>query len=117
MGWAHDWGKDALLNFPEYFHNAVFYATLFRFLSPRRQGRFEAIRRDLASLHVAAASAALDDGRVVEEPAGEPAVWEAAEMVAPVTRSLRLYVDSADYRGIVEDTREALRFRLEPQVA
>ncbi len=117
MGWANDWGKDALLNFPEYFHNAVFYATLFCFLSPRRQGRFEAMRRDLAGLHVASASAALADGRVIEESTGEVAYWEPAEMVAPVTRSLRQYVDSADYRRIAEETRESLRFRLEPQVA
>jgi hypothetical protein len=117
MTWAHDWGKDALLNFPEYFHNAVFYATLFRFLSPRRQGRFEALRRDLASLHVAAASTAVEEGRVIEESSGSVWEWQGGEMVAPVTRSLRDYLDSADYRKAVEEARASVRFSLAPRVA
>src|SRR4029453_19687251 len=54
--WATAWGKDALLNVPEYFHNAVFYTARFRFLEPAEQGRFEALRRVLATLPVAEAS-------------------------------------------------------------
>ena len=36
LAWSHDWGKDALVNYPAYYHNAVFYSRLFRFLSPLR---------------------------------------------------------------------------------
>jgi hypothetical protein len=112
MAWAHEWGKDALLNFPEYFHNAVFYATMFRFVSPARQGRFEALRRDLAPLHVCDASAAVNDGRVVEEPGEEPLRWEAAEMISPVTRGVKAALESDAYAAAVAAARDATRFRV-----
>lgn len=112
LQWATDWGKDGLLNLPEYFHNAVFYSEIFRFVHPRQQGRFEALRRDLAGLHVAVASLAVDDGRVVSEPDGEPLRWEPGEMVAPLTSRLRRAFDSEDYAREVGEARDAARFRL-----
>ena len=112
MTWAHEWGKDALLNFPEYYHNAVFYSSMFRFVSPARQGRLEALRRDLASLPVCDASAAVAEGRVIDETTGAPFAWEAAEMIAPVTDSVKRALDSAAYRDAVRVAREAARFRV-----
>jgi hypothetical protein len=106
---AGAWGKDGVLNFPEYFHNAVFYSSLFRFLSPTRQGRFEALRRDLAALPVAAASAALDDGRIVDA-SGAPFRWEPGEMLAPLTDTVRGYLDSKEYADAVGAARDAARF-------
>jgi hypothetical protein len=113
MAWATDWGKDGLLGFPAYFHNAVFCSSLFRFLSPVRQGRLEALQRDLATLPIAEASAAVAKGRVVEEPGGGVLSWEAGEMVSPITRHLKAYLDSPEYATAVKKTRDATRFRLQ----
>jgi hypothetical protein len=112
MTWAHEWGKDALLNYPEYYHNAVFYASMFRFVSPARQGRLEALRRDLASLHVCEASAAVHEGRVAEEPSGTPLAWEAAEMISPVTDSVTRALGSDAYAKAVRAARDGARFRV-----
>jgi hypothetical protein len=112
MTWAHEWGKDALLDFPEYYHNAVFYASMFRFVSPARQGRLEALRRDLSSLHVCETSAAIDEGRVIEEPGGRPFQWQAAEMLSPVTASVTSALDSDAYKDAVASARNAVRFRV-----
>jgi hypothetical protein len=112
MSWAHEWGKDGLLNFPAYFHNAVFYATMFHFVSPARQGRFEALRRDLASLHVCAASAAVDEGKVVEDPGARPFRWQAAEMISPVSSSLKAVFESRPYARAVAKAREAAKFHV-----
>ncbi len=116
MGWAEDWGKDGLLNFPDYYHNALFYAQVFRFVSPLRQGRFEALREALTSLPLAAASWAVDGGRVVEETerGRAPYVWEPGEMVAPLTPDLRAYLDSEAYRRAAAEARTRARFVLEP---
>jgi hypothetical protein len=108
LSWAEQWGKDGLLTFPAYFHNAVFYARAFRFLSPARQGRLLALQRDLATLHVAAASAAVEDGRVVEN--GRPYAWEAGEMVAPLTPLLRAALQSDDYRRAMEAACDSARY-------
>ena len=112
MTWAHEWGKDGLLNFPEYYHNAVFYSSMFRFISPARQGRFEALRRDIGPLHVCEASAAVDEGRVVEEPGTTPFRWQAAEMISPITRGLKAALDSKPYAKAVAQSRDSAKFHL-----
>jgi hypothetical protein len=111
--WAEDWGKDGLLNFPEYFHNALIYAPAFRFLSPEREGRFRALRRDLAKLSMAEASWAVEEGRVREEPGNAVFRWEPAEMVAPLSHDVRRYFESADYARTVEESGERVIFRSE----
>lgn len=110
--WAEDWGKDGLLNFPEYYHNALIYAPAFRFIAPAREGRFQALRRDLAPLSVAEASWAVHDGRVREEPAGVALRWEPAEMVAPVSHDVRRYLEAPDYGRAVEESAARTRFRV-----
>jgi hypothetical protein len=115
LHWARAWGKDGLVTVPQYYHNAVFYSAIFRFLSPDRQGRFEALRRDLARLPVARASALVESGLVAPTPGDEPFVWTPADMATPLTAPLRAYFDSAEYAGAVAESREATRFRLLPR--
>jgi GNAT superfamily N-acetyltransferase len=112
LAWAHDWGKDALVNYPAHYHNAVFYSRLFRFLSARREGRMCALRRDLESLSVTDASWAVEQGRVVEEPGGKVLRWRPSEMVAPITRVLKTYMKSDPYEAAVAEAREATHYRL-----
>lgn len=124
--WATLWGKDGLLNTPEYFHNAVFYGSrrrpagaeaprppLFQFVSSVRQGRFEALVRDLEMLRVAEASAAVEEGRVWEEPAGRVFRWEPGEMVSPITPALQLCLDAPETLNAVAAARDAVRFRVQ----
>jgi hypothetical protein len=109
---AKAWGKDGLGNVPQHYHNAVFYTPLFRFLAPERQGRFEALRRDLQGLPVATASAAVEAGHVLATPGDEPYLWTPESMASPLTSKLRDYLDSAGYRAAVDKSRESVRFRL-----
>jgi hypothetical protein len=111
LRWARAWGKDGLANVPQYYHNAVFYSPIFRFLSPGQQGLFEALRRDLGHLPVAQASAAVEAGRVVAAPGGEPFVWTPAEMITPLTARLAACLDSPEYQRAVALSRDSQRFR------
>jgi len=112
LHWARAWGKDALVAVPQYYHNAVFYSAIFRFLSAERQGGFEALRRDLSRLSVARASAAVEGGRVIATPGEEPFPWTPAEMITPLTAPLGAHFDSADYAAAVAQSRADTRFRL-----
>jgi hypothetical protein len=114
MAWAYDWGKDALVNYPAYYHNAVLYSRVFRFLSPKREGRMDALRRDLEGLSVADASSAIDKGRVIEEPPGRVLRWKPSEMVAPLTRILKSYMKSEEYEAAVTTARDSVRYRVVP---
>ena len=110
LRWARAWGKDAVLNHPEYFHNARFYAPPFVFLSAQDQGRFEALCRDLAPLPVAAAAAAIENGQVVDDETGAVVQWEGRPMAMPVSEALRACFESKGYRDVVAQERESVRF-------
>lgn len=110
-GWAAAFGKDALLNVPEHYHNALFYAGQFRFLDPVEQGRFEALRRDLSGLRVAEASFAIEQGRVRDAVAESTFAWDPGAMVAPVGAALSAVLVGPAYREAVAAAREAARFR------
>lgn len=112
LGWAAAWGKDALVNVPEYFHNARFYAPPFAFLSAAEQGRFEALCRDLAYLPVAEASTALEACRVVDAVTGRAVSWEPGDMLAALTTPVRAYLESDDYARAAAESRDARRFRV-----
>jgi hypothetical protein len=112
LEWATGWGKDAVLNHPGFFHNARFYSPPFFFLSPPAQGRFEALCRDLATLPVAAAAAAIESGQVWEEPAGTVVRWQGDPMAVPITPPLAACFASPQYRDAAARARESVRFRL-----
>ena len=110
--WAEDWGKDGLLGFPEYYHNAAIYSRAFRFLSPVRQGRFEALRQALSGLPLAEASRLVSEGRVRDGATEQALLWEPAEMVAATSTDVRHYLESADYRTAAADAGKAARFTI-----
>jgi acetoin utilization deacetylase AcuC-like enzyme len=63
---------------PTHFHTAYSGRHAMTFVDPARQGRFEALVRDLASLSLLEATTAVEEGRVQLD--GRPYVWEADEM-------------------------------------
>ena len=113
--WVAEFGKDALLNQPAYFHNALFYAESFRFVSAARQGEFEALRRDLGHLSPAGASWAVEKGHVqaVERDGTRRRLrWEPAPMIDPRTDDLQDALGSRAYADLVAASRDAVRFDL-----
>ena len=64
---------------PSWFHMAFAARHDARFVDPARQGRFEALTRDLKAVPLVEATRALADGRVKLN--GEPYRWEPDEMV------------------------------------
>jgi acetoin utilization deacetylase AcuC-like enzyme len=88
---------------PAYFHTAYAARQEFAFIDPERQGRFEALVRDLAHVPLLEATIAVAEGRVRMD--GEPYTWEADEMAYWLRES------PAD-AGEVERERERVRFSL-----
>lgn len=109
--WAEDWGKDGLLAFPPHYHGAVLPGPSWRFLSPVRQGRLDALRRDLAALSLAEAARAIEEHRVLDA-AGTVLKWEPAEMAIPLAPDLDHYIASEAYREASARSCESGRFRL-----
>ncbi len=100
---------DGLMNHPAHCHTAVLYGKVMHFVDPRAEGRFQALRRDLAGLDLAAATRAVDDGRVLDA-AGEPLSWQGLPQVMPITLQVRTWLDSPEYRESVAGTTESEHF-------
>ncbi len=64
---------------PAHYHTAYAARHEFQFVDPDRQGRFEALVRDLAGVPLLEATVALAEGKVRLD--GAPYRWEADEMV------------------------------------
>ncbi|MBL8920624.1 MAG: histone deacetylase [Myxococcaceae bacterium] len=90
---------------PSWFHMAWAARDSARFVDPRRQGRFEALCRDLRQVPLLQATRAVAEGRVLLN--GAPYAWEADEMV----RWLHPKEDEAD-RAAITTEREASHFTL-----
>lgn len=95
---------------PAHYHTAYAARHAFTFVDPERQGRFEALVRDLAGVPLLEATNAVAEGRVLLD--GRPYAWEADEMVYWLREPI------AD-AGEVERERERVRFTYDraPQAA
>ncbi len=90
---------------PMEYHLAVQARSRFRFVEPARQGRFEALARDLAHLPLLEATRRVAEGRVRLN--GQPYAWEADDMVS---RHVPLSGDA----GVIAAERERCHFTVEP---
>jgi hypothetical protein len=71
-------GLGAVVFRPAHFHTAFAARHAFQFVDPDRQGRFEALLRDLAGVPLLEATSAVAAGHVKLD--GKPYAWEADEM-------------------------------------
>jgi len=71
-------GLNAVVFRPAWYHMAYAARYHFRYIDPRRQGRFEAILRDLGKLPLREVTLAFAQGRVLMN--GVAYTWEADEM-------------------------------------
>jgi acetoin utilization deacetylase AcuC-like enzyme len=72
-------GVGAVVFRPAHYHTAYAARHTFQFVNPDRQGRFEALVRDLADAPLVEATLAIDQGKVTMN--GAPYAWEADEMI------------------------------------
>jgi acetoin utilization deacetylase AcuC-like enzyme len=101
-------GLEGVAFAPSWYHLAFFARERCRFVDPERQGRFEALVRDLRKLPLAAATAAVSAGRVLLD--GAPYRWEPDDMA--------LWLDGREPDPArVKAARESAHFRLPPEPA
>jgi len=101
-------GLTGVIYRPAHYHTAFPARHYFSFVDPDRQGRFEALVRDVAGVPLIEATAALDEGRVLMN--GNPYAWEADEMAFWLR-------ESPAEPGEVAAERERVKFTLVPRPA
>jgi hypothetical protein len=107
---ARETGKQAVVNIPEYYHNAVLYQPAFRFFSPFVEGRFRALQKFLKKLNLAEASHAVASGKIWNQTKNEPFVWKPHEQILGLDRRISEYVKSEAYLQKAKEAEEASKF-------
>jgi hypothetical protein len=111
---ARDLGADGVVNRPKFFHDALLFqrSRLFLFLSGVEQGRFEALRRDLASLSLRDATLAVA-GWCVRDEAGAVVRWDPGYLVFPLSDRLTAHFHAAGYAAAVAESQRRARFTVD----
>jgi acetoin utilization deacetylase AcuC-like enzyme len=103
---------DGLLFVPSHYHIAFQGRKTMQFLEAAAEGRYRALQEPLQGLPLAAATAAVEAGRVVDVATGKPFEWTPAPMVFPVSERLRALVQGEEYERQVAAAAEGLELRL-----
>eukprot|EP00123_Amoebidium_parasiticum_P000579 comp11423_c0_seq1/m.5829 comp11423_c0_seq1/g.5829 ORF comp11423_c0_seq1/g.5829 comp11423_c0_seq1/m.5829 type:complete len:384 (-) comp11423_c0_seq1:487-1638(-) len=100
-------GRDAIVNNPLYFHNAVMYAHGgCTFVNPEFEGVFQSLCADLMpylldpKLGLAVVSRAIYHGRLVHKATGKRVKWVAQEQLLPFSSRLRNILTNSDYKSV-----------------
>jgi acetoin utilization deacetylase AcuC-like enzyme len=104
-------GLDGLVQSSAHFHGALISSREALFWDPVREGRFRALRRVLADLRLADATARVEAGRVLDA-GGRPVRWEGAEQLLPVSPRLRAHFEGTLYRAAAEEAEREAAYRV-----
>lgn len=107
---ANEIGKEAVINIPEYYHNAVLYQPVFRFYSPYVEGRFLALQKFLHGLTLSDASSLIASCSLFDDAADKVFVWKPHEQVLGLIPRVIEYFDSEAYRRKVLEVEQSTSF-------
>lgn len=88
---------EGLLSRPSHYHNAALAGPQYQFLDPAIEGRFRAIRRALAHLSIAEATALVDAGELRDDT-GASIAWQPGDQMLPTSPRLIAYFDSPAFK-------------------
>ncbi len=105
--------KDGILNFPQYYHNAVIYSEIFKFYDPYMHGTLMALKASLSKYSLAQASFAVSLGCVKNLRDGDYFTWRTEELILPLSPNLQQYFASREYENIIRNTMKEYSFDID----
>ena len=109
---ARQVGKEAVVNIPEYYHNAVLYHPAFRFFSAYVEGRFLKLMLSLRNLSLADASHYVAEQKVWNVTKQEQFVWKPHEQILPLSDRIKKYFQSEIYQVKVKEAETQTQFQV-----
>jgi hypothetical protein len=101
-----------ILAFPAYYHNALLFSRQFRFLDPEKEGEIFAIRETFPKVPFKDLAWIIHLNCLSEEEKGIYE-WHAAEQVLPLSKNLKKYFDSSEYKENVKRFKREKRFSID----
>lgn len=103
-------GKEAVVNIPEYYHNAVLYHPAFRFFLPEIEGKFLALKKFLGHRSLAEASGLVTSQKIKDENTNQTFHWKAHEQILGLSPKIKEYFDSPHYLEKVKEAEDHAHF-------
>ena len=100
--------RDGILNTPEHWYNAYLYYTLckYHFFNPAFEGYFKSIvksvENDIHMYSLTKVSWAIAQGKLIHIPSNSSVKWVSSEQFYPMNKKLKKFVNSKEYKEIVE---------------
>ncbi len=104
---------EAIVNHPNYYHNAWLYRDGFRFYDPENQARVKALHRDLRGLTAAEMAWAIELECVRSAETGQRFQWRSGLQLLPLSDRVRAYVESREHREQTERYLGKKRYELD----
>jgi len=104
---------DGLLNIPEHYHNAILYASEFKYFNPETEGKLWAIHRDLRDWSLADLSWAIEWGCLQHKGNGARATWVTEEQILATSQRLKNYFDSSEYKKRVKESLKSHNYQID----
>lgn len=108
---------DGLTFVPAHFHTAAQARGVLRFLDPRDEARFVALKEALGGRSLLESTHLVEAGKLVDESTGEAVGWSPARMVVPLSAALRDIVGGPAYDAQVEEAARAMKLRVAAEPA
>jgi hypothetical protein len=103
-----------LLAVPEYYHNAQMYSKKLYFVKPDHEGKRCALERDLLKKsNLSTVSWAIEKKCVLEN--GKKFEWFTSEVVLPLDNDIKNYINSEEYKKIVEKTMQQYTYSIKTE--
>lgn len=112
-----DLNKDSVIGFPEFYHNAVIYNKMFKFIHPSMEGKLKRMKEDLSDYPLDEVSFAFCGGCIVERNlktgVENYVVWEAEEMGLPISEKMKRYFSSPEYTALRDESYSSFSYRFD----
>ncbi|MBF0552014.1 MAG: universal stress protein [Deltaproteobacteria bacterium] len=106
-------GKEAVVNCPQFYHNAWMYRERFKFLNPADEGQLLALIRDTSDYTLADVSWAIYLGCCTEANTGNIFTWRGGHQILPFAEELKTYFASRRYKNLVWDAVEKSNYHID----
>ena len=106
--------NDGILAFPAYLHNALLFSRAFHFLNPDKEAEVRAVRTSFPEVTFKELAWIVHLDCVVEEGKGFYK-WKAEEQVYPLSRPIKLYFESSEYRTAIKQSAMTKKFSIDSE--
>jgi len=92
--------KDGFMDVPDHMHGAIMYSSDFMFVDPVHEAILRAVMRDLKKYSISDISWGVITSTVIEKYSGRPQAYDPCEQAHYVSRRLKKYFFSKEYRDV-----------------